>query len=65
LTDGILLNEMASDILLRKYSVVILDEAHERRVNTDILIGLLSKIVRVRGKLAYDFLSKKSKKLIL
>lgn len=59
MTDGILLNEMATDILLRNYSVVVLDEAHERRINTDILIGLLSKIVRVRGKLAYDQLISK------
>ncbi len=39
MTDGILLREIQEDLLLRKYSVIILDEAHERNVNTDILIG--------------------------
>jgi ATP-dependent RNA helicase DHX37/DHR1 len=39
MTDGILLREIQEDLLLRKYSVVVIDEAHERNVNTDILIG--------------------------
>lgn len=39
MTDGILLREIAQDLLLRKYRVVILDEAHERNVNTDVLLG--------------------------
>jgi ATP-dependent RNA helicase DHX37/DHR1 len=50
MTDGILLRELSEDLLLRKYSVIIIDEAHERSVNTDILIGLLSKIVPARMK---------------
>lgn len=50
MTDGVLLKEVQSDFLLRKYSVVILDEAHERSVYTDILIGLLSRIVPLRKK---------------
>ncbi|CAH0548891.1 unnamed protein product [Brassicogethes aeneus] len=50
MTDGVLLKELQSDFLLRKYSVVILDEAHERSVYTDILIGLLSRIVPLREK---------------
>ncbi|KIV77032.1 hypothetical protein PV11_08870 [Exophiala sideris] len=45
MTDGILLRELSKDLLLRKYSVIVIDEAHERSVNTDILIGMLSKIV--------------------
>nr|CAI5835938.1 unnamed protein product [Callosobruchus analis] len=50
MTDGVLLKEVQSDFLLSKYSVVILDEAHERSVYTDILIGLLSRIVPLRLK---------------
>ncbi|KAG0222579.1 P-loop containing nucleoside triphosphate hydrolase protein [Mortierella sp. GBAus27b] len=48
MTDGVLLRELNSDFLLRKYSVIIIDEAHERSLNTDILIGALSRIVRLR-----------------
>ena len=50
MTDGILLREVESDSLLSKYSAIILDEAHERTINTDILIGLLSRIVIARMK---------------
>ncbi|ETN40263.1 uncharacterized protein HMPREF1541_04539 [Cyphellophora europaea CBS 101466] len=48
MTDGILLRELSQDLLLRKYSVIVIDEAHERSVNTDILIGILSKVVPAR-----------------
>ena len=48
MTDGILLREVQADFLLRRYSVLIVDEAHERSVNTDILLGLLSRIVPLR-----------------
>lgn len=50
MTDGVLLKELQSDFLLSKYSVIILDEAHERSVYTDILIGFLSRIVPLRQK---------------
>ncbi|XP_014283123.1 probable ATP-dependent RNA helicase kurz [Halyomorpha halys] len=50
MTDGVLLKEVQSDFLLNKYSVIILDEAHERSVYTDILMGLLSRIVVLRNK---------------
>jgi len=50
MTDGVLLREIEKDFLLSKYSVIIIDEAHERSVFTDILIGLLSRIVPLRHK---------------
>uniref|UniRef100_A0A8C1Y7H2 Activating signal cointegrator 1 complex subunit 3 n=1 Tax=Cyprinus carpio TaxID=7962 RepID=A0A8C1Y7H2_CYPCA len=50
MTDGVLLKEIQKDFLLQKYRVVIIDEAHERSVYTDILIGLLSRIVPLRNK---------------
>jgi len=48
MTDGVLLRELASDFLLSKYSVLIIDEAHERSMNTDILIGVVSRVVKLR-----------------
>jgi len=48
MTDGILLQEIMADFLLRKYSVIILDEAHERNINTDMLLGLLSRCLPIR-----------------
>ncbi|XP_005403058.1 PREDICTED: probable ATP-dependent RNA helicase DHX37 [Chinchilla lanigera] len=50
MTDGVLLKEIQKDFLLLKYKVVIIDEAHERSVYTDILIGLLSRVVALRAK---------------
>lgn len=54
MTDGILLRELATDFLLSKYSVIIIDEAHERSMNTDILIGVLSRVLRLREQLWKD-----------
>mgnify|MGYP004705450255 FL=1 len=48
MTDGVLLREMMTDFLLMKYSALIIDEAHERNVNTDILIGMLSRVLKLR-----------------
>ena len=41
MTDGILLNEIHRDRLLRRYDTIIVDEAHERSLNVDFLIGYL------------------------
>ncbi|RLV93668.1 putative ATP-dependent RNA helicase DHR1 [Spathaspora sp. JA1] len=50
MTDGVLLREMMQDFLLLKYSCIIIDEAHERNINTDILIGMLTRVVKLRRK---------------
>ena len=51
MTDGVLLRELSSDFLLRKYSVIIIDEAHERSMSTDILIGVLSRVLKLREEM--------------
>ncbi|KAI9772909.1 MAG: putative ATP-dependent RNA helicase DHR1 [Geoglossum simile] len=65
MTDGVLLREVAADIALRKYSAIIIDEAHERSINTDILIGLMSRVVKLRQELAAEDPNIKPLKLII
>ncbi|KAH7088794.1 P-loop containing nucleoside triphosphate hydrolase protein [Paraphoma chrysanthemicola] len=50
-TDGLLLREMLVDPLLNRYSVVMVDEAHERSLSSDILLSLLKKVLRKRDDL--------------
>lgn len=51
MTDGILLAEASRDPLLRKYSAIIIDEAHERSLNIDFLLGTLHQIQKKRPEL--------------
>ena len=48
-TTDVLIKEIAVDPLLSRYSVVMVDEAHERTLSTDLLLGLLKKIQRKRN----------------
>lgn len=51
MTDGMLLREMMSDSLLSNYSAIMVDESHERGLQTDIVLGFLKKIMKKRSDL--------------
>ena len=65
MTDGILIREIANDFALLKYSVIIIDEAHERSANTDILIGMVSRIVDLRASMSKEDTQIKPLKLVI
>jgi len=48
MTDGILLQELKADSLLSRYSLILVDEAHERSLNIDFILGLLKRILEAR-----------------
>lgn len=52
MTEGILLREAMNDKMLAKYQVIILDEAHERTINTDVLFGIVKKVQKQRKQLS-------------
>ena len=49
MTDGMLVRELISDKLLSQYGVVIIDEAHERTLRTDVLLASLKRILGRRN----------------
>ncbi len=51
MTDGIILQEVKADALLSRYSVIMVDEAHERSLNIDFILGLLKEIIQRRSDL--------------
>ncbi len=50
MTDGMLLREAILDPNLKSYAVLILDEVHERSVNSDVLMALVKEIMMQRKK---------------
>ena len=65
MTDGILVREISQDFSLSKYSIIIIDEAHERSSSTDILMGMVSRIVDLRDTMAKEDKMIKPLKLIV
>lgn len=51
MTEGILLREAMNDKMLGKYQIIILDEAHERTINTDVLFGIVKRVQKQRQEM--------------
>ena len=54
MTDGVLLAETQTDPLLKKYDTLIIDEAHERNLNIDFLIGFIKQLLPKNERLLAD-----------
>ena len=57
LTEGLLLRQMSSDPFLSQYSVIVIDEVHERHIHTDFLLGVLKCLVNQREDLKIVLMS--------
>lgn len=57
MTDGLLMREFVIDPQATKYGIIIIDEAHERTINSDIIIGLLKRLVHERDDLKVVIMS--------
>lgn len=64
MTEGMLLKECLKDPELKSYSVIMLDEVHERTLNTDILLGLMKWVRNINNRILYKRLLSSTIKII-